>query len=57
MTIVRRILFCALLGAALPAWSQDATSETPQDYAWGAALATTSASPLYQVILPPASRP
>ncbi|WP_314420380.1 DUF3999 family protein [Pseudescherichia vulneris] len=52
MTIVRRILFCALLGAALPAWSQDATSETPQDYAWGAALATTSASPLYQVMLP-----
>ena len=52
MTIVRRILFCALLGAALPAWSQDATPETPQDYAWGAALATTSASPLYQVMLP-----
>lgn len=52
MTIVRRILFCALLGAALPAWSQDAILETPQDYAWGAALATTSASPLYQVRLP-----
>ncbi|WAH53898.1 DUF3999 domain-containing protein [Pseudescherichia vulneris] len=52
MTIVRRILFCALLGAALPVWSQDATSETPQDYAWGAALATTPASPLYQVMLP-----
>jgi len=52
MTIVRRILFCALLGAALPAWSQDATPETPQDYAWGAALATSAASPLYQVRLP-----
>lgn len=52
MTIVRRILFCALLGAALPGWTQDATPETPHDYAWGAALATTPSSPLYQVTLP-----
>ncbi|BCU56767.1 DUF3999 family protein [Enterobacter kobei] len=52
MTIIRRILFCALLGAALPGWSQDATPETPKDYAWGAALETTTASPLYQVTLP-----
>lgn len=52
MTIIRRILFCALLGAALPGWSQDGTPETPQDYAWGAALETTTASPLYQVTLP-----
>lgn len=52
MTIIRRILFCALLGAVLPGWSQTATPETPQDYAWGAALETTISSPLYQLTLP-----
>lgn len=52
MTIIRRILFCALLGAALPGWSQDAAPEKPQDYAWGAGLDMTTPSPLYQVTLP-----
>ena len=48
MKIVNNLLLWALLAVALPGWGQ----ETPQDYAWGAAINAQTPSPLYQLSLP-----
>ncbi|SFR04088.1 Protein of unknown function [Enterobacter sp. kpr-6] len=52
MKIVNNLLLWALLAVALPGWAQDERQETPQDYAWGAAINAQTPSPLYQLSLP-----
>lgn len=52
MKWMRYVAIGALLSVASTGFARDDTPETPQDYGWGRALATTEDSPWYRVDLP-----
>jgi hypothetical protein len=52
MKWMRYVAIGALLSVASTGFARDDTPETPQDYGWGRALATTEDSPWYRVNLP-----
>lgn len=52
MKWIKFVAIGALLGVASTGFARDEVPETPQDYGWGRALATTESSPWYRVNLP-----